>query len=734
MSLFGSSPDDSSLANPAAQSEHKSLFDETQRPGASSSASLFDDNADSGPSPWSFPTPKKPGRSDLVKTLLPASNVPESYIDAYDVLLESGYKMASGSVSLSGAKMVFEGSGLAAAEQSRILSLVTGGEEFQGGLSRSEFNVLVALTGLSQENEEATLDGVDERRKNLPEPSLPFAKQLKTVKVSDNLEDGSPPQRQTSTPKQSSSSSSPAKSRRLRKDSLENLEADPWGSPAMHNGHTHPVNNEATQDSSGTTAARPLGNGMTGPPRTTSAFTTHADDASKPASVIEDTSGAPPGDGSGGGWGSFGAPSSFSNPSQSGLGGEGFGSGGDDQRSHRGGSLGRSLGGSHHANRAADEIITVTLLPDKEGMFLFQHRNYEVKSARRASTVIRRYSDFVWLLDCLHKRYPFRQLPLLPPKRVAVNGRHLSADVTFIEKRRKGLVRFANALVKHPVLSQEQLVVMFLTVPTELAVWRKQATISVQEEFTGKALPSGLEDSLPTNLLDTFDTVRSGVRQSSEAYINLCNLLERLAKRNQGVAADYLRFSHALMALTESSESTYATDTNDVPLLNEGISSTAKHLTTSQSLLEDEARAWDEGVLEDFKKQRDTLVAIRDMFDRRDRYARDNIPQLERRIESNEHKLLGLMGRPEGSSVKPGEQEKLEQAVRADKQSIVDQHARGVFIKECIRDELIFFQQSQYHVSKLHQDWSQERVKYAELQADNWRALSDEVENMPMGE
>ena len=47
-----------------------------------------------------------------------------------------------------------------------------------------------------------------------------------------------------------------------------------------------------------------------------------------------------------------------------------------------------------------------------------------------------------------------------------VNGNHLSADATFIEKRRRGLVRFANALVRHPVLSQEQLVVMFLTVPT----------------------------------------------------------------------------------------------------------------------------------------------------------------------------------------------------------------------------------------------------------------------------
>ena len=69
-----------------------------------------------------------------------------------------------------------------------------------------------------------------------------------------------------------------------------------------------------------------------------------------------------------------------------------------------------------------------------------------------------------------------------------------------------------------------------------------------------------------------------------------------------------------------------------------------------------------------------------------------------------------------------------------DKQSIVDQHARGVFIRECLRDELQAFQQSQYQVSRLHQDWSQELVKYAELQADNWRALSEQVEHMPLGE
>lgn len=51
-------------------------------------------------------------------------------------------------------------------------------------------------------------------------------------------------------------------------------------------------------------------------------------------------------------------------------------------------------------------------------------------------------------------------------KAKTVNGNYLAADASFVEKRRRGLARFANALVRHPVLSQEQLVIMFLTVPT----------------------------------------------------------------------------------------------------------------------------------------------------------------------------------------------------------------------------------------------------------------------------
>lgn len=152
------------------------------------------------------------------------------------------------------------------------------------------------------------------------------------------------------------------------------------------------------------------------------------------------------------------------------------------------------------------------------------------------------------------------------------------------------------------------------------------------------------------------------MRRSAETYITLCNMMERLTRRNEGMAAEYLRFSAALTGLTEASQETYAVDTNDVPLLNEGLNSAARHLDQSRQLLEDEARGWEEGVLEDLKKQRDTLVSVRDMFDRRDKYAKDNIPYLEKRIANNETKLQNIRNKP-ADLVKPLEAEKVEEAI-----------------------------------------------------------------------
>lgn len=428
MSLFG---DDDN--QPSKDTNNKSsLFDDGPgTPSKPTSSSIF---ADSGTedqnqdeSPWGFtPSKKKNTGGNLVKTLLSDSDVPESYIDTFDALQHGG------SVSRPECESLVRDCGVDSQDRQKIFSVLGTGEKF----GRGEFNVLVALIGLSKEGEELGLDAVDERRKRLPVPNLPVqSKQTSSQQQSQQ---------------QMASATQTQEHGGARKSSFGAGfgENDPWASPQMHKGHGHL-------------------NGIGAGQRTTSTFTTGGSEPADTGASGYSNGQAP--HSSAESTGSWGGSTSYAAGDTSGFGnagaaGDGEGFGGDE--SGGSGTVRRQPQPRPVMSKGAEELVTVNLLEEKEGMFMFQHRNYEVASIRRNSKVIRRYSDFVWLLDCLHKRYPFRQLPLLPPKRVAINGNHIAADTTFIEKRRRGLARFANALVRHPVLREEQLVVMFLTVPT----------------------------------------------------------------------------------------------------------------------------------------------------------------------------------------------------------------------------------------------------------------------------
>jgi sorting nexin-8 len=458
MSLFGDDYDGppSRAPGPATKT---SLFDSPdsaaapqQQQQSSSPAkpntSMFGDAADDdGSSPWASFTPKKPQRrsgAEVVRSLLADAEVPEPYVDAWEALAAGRRDLEEADVR----RDVLESSGVGAEAGERIWSIVSAGGESRL-LSRGQFWVLLALVGLALEGEELGLDAVDERRGRLPAmPSLPalVPKQQRPITPPPQAV----PQQQQQTGQ--GAQSTPAQNRGgARKPSFGFGESDPWASPEMHRGHNHT-------------------NGVGAPPppapaiRTTSEFSTTAagNTASIASSGFVGTPAATSEAAS-----SWGATDAYAGPGGAGgfgttpEAGEGFGEGDSSASTAR-----RSAAPRTTLPKGVEEVITIAMLEEKEGMFLFQHRNYEVGSVRRNSKVIRRYSDFVWLLECLHKRYPFRQLPLLPPKRMAINGNHIAADGLFIEKRRRGLARFANALVRHPVLREEQLVVMFLTVPT----------------------------------------------------------------------------------------------------------------------------------------------------------------------------------------------------------------------------------------------------------------------------
>ena len=164
MSLFGASPDDSGSAKPNLKQQSKSLFEDEQRPASNASNSLFADDG-SNESPWSIPTPKKAGRAELIRNLIPGSSAPESYVDAFDTILESG-EGANGKMSSAGVAKLMQNSGVPSTEQSSLVRIVAPDGGAAAGVDRNTFNVLMALIGLSQEGEEATLDGVDERKRS----------------------------------------------------------------------------------------------------------------------------------------------------------------------------------------------------------------------------------------------------------------------------------------------------------------------------------------------------------------------------------------------------------------------------------------------------------------------------------------------------------------------------------------------------------------------------------------
>jgi sorting nexin-8 len=163
MSLFGSSPDEPAPISSKSKSRN-SLFNDEPSPAPGSKSSLFADDDAPGASPWGMPTPKKAARGDLVKSLLPASDVPDIYIDIFDSMLK-GEDNVDGKISAAGVTKALSAGNLSAEDQRRITSALTAGARLSE-LSRNEFNVLLALIGLAQEHEDITLDSVDERRRS----------------------------------------------------------------------------------------------------------------------------------------------------------------------------------------------------------------------------------------------------------------------------------------------------------------------------------------------------------------------------------------------------------------------------------------------------------------------------------------------------------------------------------------------------------------------------------------
>ena len=181
-------------------------------------------------------------------------------------------------------------------------------------------------------------------------------------------------------------------------------------------------------------------------------------------------------------------------------------------------------------------------------------------------------------------------------------------------------------------------------------MWRKSATIPLVEEFTDRELPPDLESRLPAELEEQLDRVRQTLVPAMNIYVRQCHILDRLRHRIRLTSVDYARYATFLTQLSEDTDLCPVHSCGDCPAIDGGLRSVAHGLDLVSGVLGDESKAWDEGVLEDLKRQRDVLMGMKDVFERRDRLAGDNVPSLEKRITNTEIKIQGLRSRPDAET------------------------------------------------------------------------------------
>lgn len=203
------------------------------------------------------------------------------------------------------------------------------------------------------------------------------------------------------------------------------------------------------------------------------------------------------------------------------------------------------------------DTLVVRLEGEKEG-FVFSHHNYSIDKS--GGSVSRRFSDFVWLHDCLMTRYPFRLVPNLPPKRITLSGHSLSTDANFLETRRRGLQRFMNFAINHPILKTDGLVLTFLETPN-LESWRKSTKVALEEE--AQILSRVKAMSIPTDLDERVDKLRVRMPGLIDNWAALCAQFERIIKRNETDARDYITLSNTMSGVIESDNQSWGRGEGD---------------------------------------------------------------------------------------------------------------------------------------------------------------------------
>ncbi|KAJ9081201.1 Sorting nexin mvp1 [Entomophthora muscae] len=371
-----------------------------------------------------------------------------------------------------------------------------------------------------------------------------------------------------------------------------------------------------------------------------------------------------------------------------------------------------------------DDVVEV-LEAEELGGLIFKFVNYTVTSEVRACTVLRRYSDFYWLCEVLQKRYPYRMIPKLPPKKIGGNK-------VFFDDRRIRLSRFLNFLVVHPVLKEDSLVNAFLTEAMDMARFKRENTVHVFEEFEFSSLKTNFENLSHDAISTRVAKAQGSVVQATRHHEKMCQALERIRIRQQASGKDYLLYSQALNSLAEQELIATPDTPSPSPQVFSRFDEISIYLQKVSSIMCDGAGTPFDAVIEEFRRHHLLLDSLRVLLQRipasqgKDTES-DNLAQ-------NIAKTRQLLADIEANTSGSADSQKLRQSLESDEAILQEKQKRSTFVLHCLWEELEFFHRRLGQTQGIYQRLVSLELDYNTQVSRIWKQLSTVVDTLPQND
>jgi sorting nexin-8 len=254
------------------------------------------------------------------------------------------------------------------------------------------------------------------------------------------------------------------------------------------------------------------------------------------------------------------------------------------------------------------------------------------------SQVRRRFKDFEAFHELLLARYPYRLVPRLPPKKLP-----MSQSGAFIEQRRRSLKRFLVLIVRHPVLSQDDISICFFTATSgqDIGALMKEKFRNNKDEYWLNDMARKAEELLSAEARVKYDRVKEQVTAMHIIVASMLQVAENMETRSVNHSRDMKTLSTNLQSLATDSilSSSWTSGSDDSwAYLKRDSRALAERISTVSQKAHDQAVRETSGFTERVHLFLDLIISYEDLCSRREEVVRRHQKALTKVHASVSHK------------------------------------------------------------------------------------------------